>query len=778
MMSRVLRSLALCVVVLAGAALPQYAGAQDATVAAVRTEAQTTLPRSLNTKFPGIAGVGNQVVVAANSRSDATVWQKEDVANDFPNPVTVGDADGQADYTSAHISGNRGNNTFYAIWTNQSTNEVRFSSKPATGTSWAESRRIARVGFPHFARIAGFGDRLMAVWREVNPTNDGKIIFRYSTDNGQSWNGGRVSNRTTLTNADVAVNASGQFVVSFADTEGDAYLAIFNGSNGFNQETVQNDSNYYTQADVGIAPDGRVTVLLREEGRGVYLRDRQANGTWGTTVRLVAAGGRNVIRIGAALDVDLQGNTYVNWISTADGDEDVYFTFRPAGGTSFEAPVKQEGPGPLYNGSSTWTISGAKGYNHYVSEYFAGADLVTRYFRNSADVTPPCTATIAFANNATVTKDRNLSGTIAPTADCNQASGDLQYRIGLNSQADSLELRTWTQNVSNNFLLGVPSDIATQCTHTVNVRFYRGGNAISGWVSKEIKVDPQDLPNPISADVMLENYSLSKDIAANGPSDGDPRYTRKPQARLTIKDTGDCSGLNRFTTSDRSNTAITGGTFSDVISFSDPAPAAIPAEGPVQVPVTIVDNATNEVTFRPTIIYDPADLPANANRPTAVVGGGRPQWASGSTLTPSDNTLSILRTITFGGVKVTDNLYTNDTPNITVDDFWGVWVAAQYIGAPGTAVPAPDPDNPTLTWVPVRVASRTCTTANGCSFSVPVNLFTGLGFGPDTTRAGVYRVYTRVLDGAGNPSTRAEAAVFNLEPGYQLPGSVLNLVFK
>jgi hypothetical protein len=775
MISRVFRSLALCMVVLAGAALPQHAGAQPITIAAVRTETQTTLPRSLNTKFPGVAGVGNQVVVAANSRSDATVWQKEDVANTFPNPVTVGDTDGQADYTSAFVTGNRGNNTFYAIWTNQSTDEVRFSSKPANGTAWAESRRIARVDFPHFARIAGYGNRLMAVWREVNATNDGKIVYRFSSNNGESWSGGRVSNRTTLTNADVAVNASGQFVVSFADTDGDAYLSIFNGSNAFSQETVQNDANYYSQADVGIAPDGRVTVLLREEGRGVYLRDRAANGTWGTTQRLVSAGGRNVIRIGAALDVDLQGNTYINWISTADGDEDVYFTFRAANSTTFATPVKQEGPGPLYNGASSWTITGDKGYNHYVSEYFAGADLVTRYFRNSADVTPPCTATITYENNATVTKVRELRGTIAPSADCG-VNGPEQYRIGLNSQADSLELRPWTQGASNNFLLGVPADIATQCTHTVNVRFYRGGNAISPWASKEIKVDPADLPNPISANITLENYSLNKDLASNGASDGDPRYTRKPQARLTVKDTGDCSGLNRLTTTDRSNVAITNGSFTDVITFSDPAPSGLPAPGRIEVPVTIVDAATNEVTFRPSIIYDPSDTDRDASN--GDNGLGRPQWASGSTLTPSDNTLSTIRSIAFSGVKVTDNLYTNDTPDITIDDFWGVWVAAQYIGAPGTPVPAPDPDNATLTWVPIKVASRDCTTANGCSFSVSVNLFTGLGFGPDTTKAGVYRVYARVLDGAGNHSTRTEAAVFNLAEGYQLPGAALNMMFR
>jgi hypothetical protein len=766
MMARVLRSLALCMVVLAGVALPQHSAAQDFTIAATRAESQTTLPRSLNTKFPAVAGLGNQVVAAANSRADATAWQKVDTADSFGNGVTLGDADGQSDYTSTYVAANLANNTFYAIWTNQATDEVRFASKGRDAANWSESRRIARVDFPHFARIAAHGNNVMAVWREVNPTNDGKIIYRFSTDNGNSWGGGRVSGRSTLTNADVAVNPSGQFVVSFADVSGDVFLARWNGS-GFDIEGVQGDGNYYSQADVGIGPSGNIIVLYREEGRGVYFRERQPNGTWNSSGRLVSAGGRNVIRIGIDVDIDSQGNVYVNWISTADGDEDAYFTFRPAGSTTFEPLAKHEGPGPIYNGSNGWTLTD-RAYGHYVSEYFAGSDLVTRYFRFSADAVAACAGTIAFENNAEVINNTTIRGTIAPSQGCTPT----QARVQLNTQDSNAAPQTF----ASAFQLEVPPASVAQCTQTVNVQLLQNGNA-GPWFSRTIRVDPGTAQNPVNANVSLEPIGMNKDLLSNGSSMGDPRYTPKANVNLRVQDAGDCSGLNTFSTPSVQNRPITSSNYVEEIALPAQPGQSVPRPGVNQVPVSVVDKAGNLQTFNPTIIYDPIDTDGD---PTDLNDqSGRPVWSTGSQLTPSDNTGSILRTIQFSGVRVTDNLYDPDGQSDNLnDDFWGVWVASEYLGAAGSNPPAPNADNAALNWAAARVDSRTCTAGNGCSFSAPVNLFSGLGFGPDTGKAGQYRVYVRVLDGAGNPSTRTETVTFTLAEGYQLPSSALTVIFK
>ena len=88
------------------------------------------------------------------------------------------------------------------------------------------------------------------------------------------------------------------------------------------------------------------------------------------------------------------------------------------------------------------------------------------------------------------------------------------------------------------------------------------------------------------------------------------------------------------------------------------------------------------------------------------------------------------------------------------NDFWGVWIA----NSP-TDVAA---DSPQLNWAPIAVPSP------GPTFTVDWSLFSGLDT-PADRRAGVYFVYVRFLDGAGNASAAVLKTQITLSSPFTMP---------
>jgi hypothetical protein len=133
----------------------------------------------------------------------------------------------------------------------------------------------------------------------------------------------------------------------------------------------------------------------------------------------------------------------------------------------------------------------------------------------------------------------------------------------------------------------------------------------------------------------------------------------------------------------------------------------------------------------------------------------------------ADTNNSIIRTLSFSGISVTDNLYGQQGENLPPgQQFWGVWLA----NSPKDQDPGAD--DPDLQWYAARVP------APGASFSVQWSLFSGQDFGADRNQAGTYTVYARFLDGAGNPSAESLSATVTLQPGYTLPQAALPFVMK
>jgi hypothetical protein len=281
------------------------------------------------------------------------------------------------------------------------------------------------------------------------------------------------------------------------------------------------------------------------------------------------------------------------------------------------------------------------------------------------------------------------------------------------------------------------------------------GERTGDWALDTIKLDTQinalvQLQNPFYGSTIGDPYT---DTVTQGASHGDPDFTRNGQARLVVIDNADCSGISSFflgaseyNIRDQPIVAVSGA-----------------ANTNISLAVGVRDQAGNSTGATPiaaTIFYDTL-VPTQ----TAGVLQDGPNPLSSNL--PA--TKSVLRTLRFTGVNATDTAYQAKRGK----PFWGVWVAVYYLkdanGNPRAAVAA---DSPALKWFPVEVVSP------GTSFDVTFSLFSGTGHGTSANKDGNYQVYTRILDGAGWPTTYVMSQTFTLDPGYSLPSNRVPLVSK
>jgi hypothetical protein len=243
-------------------------------------------------------------------------------------------------------------------------------------------------------------------------------------------------------------------------------------------------------------------------------------------------------------------------------------------------------------------------------------------------------------------------------------------------------------------------------------------------------------------------------LGGNGASDGDPNYTRESSFFLGVSGFSDCSGLTTFNVTGSDSGSIANNSYANTPAL----PGGIPS-GPHDITVEVKDALGNADTWQKTLIYDPANtditgIITNANTL------GRPVLDPGGSVT-ADNANSIVRSLTFQGISVDDNLYGKQAnlPQLPAGQrFWGVWIA-------NTTSPTTSADDLSLNWYPVRVAAPAST------FTVKWDLFTGLNFTSDLrNKSGDYYVFVRFLDGAGNASTNViKSDKITLATGYDIP---------
>jgi hypothetical protein len=179
--------------------------------------------------------------------------------------------------------------------------------------------------------------------------------------------------------------------------------------------------------------------------------------------------------------------------------------------------------------------------------------------------------------------------------------------------------------------------------------------------------------------------------------------------------------------------------------------------GAHDISVEVADALGNTNKYTNTLIYDPANTDITGSQTNTL---GLPVLDTGGSVI-ADDANRIIRSLSFQGISVTDNLYGRQAnlPQLPIGkQFWGVWLA-------NTRSPTATVDDPSLNWYPVRVPTPTS------SFTVTWNIFAGLNtpYADLRNRPGDYYVFVRFLDGAGNISTGSLKVKVTLAAGYAVP---------
>jgi hypothetical protein len=793
-MNRMLFALTILVLTVSAWGAPGAQRVAWAQAPAIDFIGQTTVPESGNVKTPQIRGRGDAVHLAGSAGSGdnnfTRYWRKP--ANGtlaFAAPVTLGPAQGPPNYASSDVT-IAPNGRVYVVGNNTGDQTIYLWSS-SNGTEWNPSDRkvvLRGGGFRVYPHVAASNSRLWVVWNQ-----DGRYRYRTTTDmtGGGGWSATNlVSGRESFGHPAVAVSPDGsRMAVAYTVSDGDIYVGIWNGS-GFTERRVLDNQFYLADPTIAFGPDNRIWVAWRAVEDRIYFARENDSGDFPVS-QLDRAGAYGTVSI----NVDPQGHAHVFWVGNRGDGWKIYYARQGSDGSWGFRVVD---PGAfVVAGMGAVTVTDFA-YGHGVTEYFSGSGLATRYylFRSLGDNCLAQSITIGNAlpgTNPPVVRDPTVSGTISASAGCTPA----EQRVTLNAQDPNAPAAPWSGAYN------VPITNLEQCTQTVNVQL-RANNRSQfdpQWRSVTFISDPQAAGTPVDAAVDVMNPKMfgviastfspvapAGDLFSEGASAGDPGYTRINQMHLRIADIGDCTGLKEYKVLFENDTVhqsgVITGTFAGNLSVPPQAPSTTLNPGETLFKVQVFDRAGNSFTLPRRMVYDPP----------GAGGEGRPVMnLSGTNLTTDTNTLSIMRDLIINTIVVTDNLYRRgessptrgyvnvQTPPNTSDptkQFWGLWIAVEYLGKGANAETAYPPlpsggltfDN--LRWQPIEVRNA------AAGARVRFNLFDGVldrtassptnGFGPDLTKDGTYRVYVKALDGAGNASAETYVTTMHLDPGYEV----------
>jgi hypothetical protein len=298
-------------------ALPMAASADPPTRAVPPPHPRADAPWGVNVRVNDDVGTADQEVpsIAVDPRGNAyVVWAdvREDIAwyvyfsyrhtgGSWSADVKVGDALGTATQRLPSIAVDpRGN--AYAVWTDErnAAIDIYFSYRPAGG-SWGVNVQVnddVGLGCLGASIAVDPSGNAHAVWRDSRNGNH-DIYFSYRPAGG-TWG------------TDVKVNddpgAADQDWPSIAvDSSGNAYAAWGD---------LRND------------PDGHCDAASCDED--IYFSYRPAGDAWGPSVKVNDDVG-TAWQIAPAIAVDLSGDAYLVWGDERNGNEDIYFSYRPVG---------------------------------------------------------------------------------------------------------------------------------------------------------------------------------------------------------------------------------------------------------------------------------------------------------------------------------------------------------------------------------------------------------------------------------------------------------------
>jgi len=237
----------------------------------------------------------------------------------------------------------------YAVWRDYRNGnyDIYFSYRPAGG-KWGVNERVnddAGVEVQEWpAIVVDRPGNAYAVW-EDHRNGDPDVYFSYQPMGG-GWS---VSQRvddggtTNVDCPDLAIDSVGNLYALWQDWRNgdpDVYFSYRPAGGGWGaNERVSDDTTGTTQYPGAIAVDGASNAYAvwpdkrnGDENTDIYFSYRPSGGHWNANERINDDAGI-AEQWGPAIAVDDAGNAYALWQDNRNGNFDVYFSYRPVGGT-------------------------------------------------------------------------------------------------------------------------------------------------------------------------------------------------------------------------------------------------------------------------------------------------------------------------------------------------------------------------------------------------------------------------------------------------------------
>lgn len=725
---------------------------------------QNVTGMNLKAVFPSVVVDGNNkthIVFSTDDPSSQDLWYINNVNGSFSAPQLI-QKDVGTDRNPFFTLTLGPNNTLHLVYSwlnNDKQIYYRQASLSGATANWSAAQRISDSGAKAVAPslVVDAGGNAYITWSDQRC---GNLIYNVFYRTRQS-SGALSGTSPILSNCGTGQGKSRLVITSngkahaVLTSSGEVYYARLEGSTWVSRNI--SESPGINSDSPALTTDGTAIYIAWDEGVNGHDIDfrRSIDGgqNWSTIIPF--SNTPQYAAFPSATYSATSRRVYVAWQDqTGTGvsqDEIWYREFDPSDGTTTASKRLTTLPG------TSALPSIAAGPNRAALAWHDRTTGLLQIFDMGGTIAGGCSGTLVLEGGAIRTKKNPISGVVTPSG----CSPD-QMQISVDAPPTGA---TPKDPFSSNISVTIPAN--GRCSHTVYVQLY--ANGVTGSpaqasiiVDNTVDATVQAL-NPHMANLPKIYTPIINDIVSQqGASDGAPNYTRDRGFFLSINDNGDCVGLTEFD--------VEGGSPGDVQNNAFGGVVALPGDssaGMKQFHVVISDTLANQQTFPENTMFGMVYDPANTYPSQSVTNtDGLPVLASGGAFVDDSGTQgSILRTLTFSNISVTDNQYGQHGENLPAGkQFWGVWLANSRQDN--------DAGNPNLQWFPVPVP------VPDVSFSVQWNLFNGLGYGPDPNRAGDYYVYARFLDGAGNPSEGFLKAHLTLDPGYQLPMVQLPLVVR
>jgi|GEM_PF-1685828 len=271
------------------------------------------------------------------------------------------------------------------------------------------------------------------------------------------------------------------------------------------------------------------------------------------------------------------------------------------------------------------------------------------------------------------------------------------------------------------------SGLTAGANNYIHVAMYDADDArVGDWMTQSIYADTTATVGATFTISSPFNKPRYTDVSGmNGSSYTDTSYIRSNIGQLSIDAVTDPSGLSSYQVN--SDTAIN---YTDALLGQNTLIMMRENAGSMGASVSLKDGAGNIE------VRDSYPLTLDAEPP--VPGGTEDITFAATGTSPFNGEVTLVN-----GNTTTDN-----------EVVWGLWLASAYCGATNAGCPANNSSS--LRWGGVPMTS----------YKAEWNLLTGNNV---TMQTGVYRVYARILDGAGNPTS----AVYTDDVSVTLTGNTL-----